>query len=54
MITELELNNKYPQNTPYWRKDEVERYVCERHGEPTIYIRDHDMVIHTLTETQCL
>lgn len=53
MITEQELDTKYADDTPYWRKDEVERYLCEKHNEPTVYIRDIDMVIHSLTETEC-
>jgi hypothetical protein len=54
MITQKELDEKYPSDTPWWRKDAIERYVCERHGEPTIYIRDHDVVVHTQTETECV
>jgi hypothetical protein len=53
MITENELDVKYPVDTPHWRKDAVERYLCEKHNEPTAYIRDIDMVIHTLSETEC-
>ncbi len=53
MITQKELDNKYEAGTPWWRKDEIERYLCERHGQPTIYIRDHDIVIHTNNDTEC-
>lgn len=53
MITEKALDEKYPVDTPHWRKDGVERYLCEKHDLPTIFIRDLDMVVHTLTETEC-
>ena len=53
MITELEMQAKYLDGTPYWRKDPIERYTCEKHNEPTIYIRDHDIVVHTNTDSEC-
>lgn len=53
MITEKELDKKYPTDTPHWRKDAVEWYGCERHNEPVIYVRDADVVYHTRTETEC-
>lgn len=54
MMTQKQLDEKYPANTPHWRKDGVERYVCEKHNEPTIYLRDADLVVHSLVETECL
>lgn len=53
MITEKELDSKYPADTPYWRKDKIEWYTCEKHNEPTVYIRDSDLVVHSITETEC-
>jgi hypothetical protein len=53
MLTEKELDVKYEPGTPYWRKDAIERYICEKHGRPTIYIRDHDIVVHTDGEDEC-
>lgn len=54
MITERELDTKYPEGTPYWRKEAIERYVCEKHGLSTIYIRDEDIVIHADTDSECV
>lgn len=53
MITEKELGRKYDSNTPHWRKDAVERYICEKHNQLTLFIRDHDLVVHANDETEC-
>lgn len=53
MITEKELDEKYPEGTAYWEKDRNEYYICASHGRPTVYHRDPDLVVHTDTETEC-
>lgn len=53
MMTEEELSKKYDDGTPWWRRDAIERYVCEKHGRPTIFIRDHDIVVHADSDTEC-
>lgn len=53
MITEKDLSTKYPAGTPYWKKDSVERYVCEKHNEPTVYLRDDDLAVHACDDTEC-
>ncbi len=50
MIAEADLDTKYPEGTPYWRKDAYEKYICTKHGRPTVLIRDHDLVVHTDSE----
>jgi hypothetical protein len=52
-MTERDIKNKYPEGTPHWRKDPIERYVCEKHGEPTMFIRDADVAAHMNTDTEC-
>jgi hypothetical protein len=53
MITQEELDAKYPEDTPYWRKDAIEWYTCTKHGRPTVLIRDADVVVHGDSETKC-
>jgi hypothetical protein len=53
MLTEKQLDEKYPADTPYWRKDPYERYICTKHGQKTMLIRDHDLVVHTESEDEC-
>lgn len=54
MITESQLNKKYPKNTPWYRKDPIEYYICDKHNQPAIFIRDADVIVHgDLSETEC-
>jgi hypothetical protein len=53
ILHEVDLK-KYPAGTPHWRKDPIERYECEKHGLPTIYLRDSDIVIHATTDSECV
>lgn len=53
MITQKQLDQKYAPETPWWRKDPVERFICEKHGESTIFIRDSDMVLHANSDSEC-
>lgn len=52
-ITEEQLTAKYADGVPSWRKDAVERFVCDEHKERTILIRDDDLYVHVDTETEC-
>lgn len=54
MITEDELQNKYPVGTPWWRKDAIERFICNQHGESTILVRDNDLYLHANTTTELI
>jgi hypothetical protein len=52
-MTERELDKKYPVGTPDWRKNEIERYVCKKHGLRTILIRDAEIAVHINFPSKC-
>lgn len=53
VITELELDRKYPEGTPHWRKDAVERYFCTKHNLLTVYVRDAEVAAHVHVQDEC-
>lgn len=52
MITEDQLDVKYPHGTPWWRKAPVEKYICNKHNKKTYWVRDDDVVAHD-DDTEC-
>jgi hypothetical protein len=53
MMTEDQMDEKYELGTPWWRKAPVERFVCNEHGQSTIFMRDNNLYIHADIETEC-
>lgn len=52
LISESESKSKYPEGTPYYQKESIEEYRCDKHGKKTYYLRDSDLVVHS-DETEC-
>lgn len=53
LLREDDFQNKYAYGVPEWRKNRVERFICNKHGLSTILIRDIDLYIHADEDSEC-